>query len=109
MADLVLFPKNTSRIELNGLLDADLTESSGLPSYVNDAIVTAYVADVNGDVVPNSSITLNYVGGSNGNYHGTLSSAFDPRPGGYAVVIDVTASAGVSHLEVPTDVQVRTS
>lgn len=101
----IFYQDNTQLVQLLGLQD----EISG--AFQNAATMSATLLDQNGNEVPNCiDIAMSYVAGSNGNYQGIVSAAFEPPVGGgYVLVIDADSNGAHLHVELQAQVQVRTS
>lgn len=116
MSAYALYQLSNQYVELDGLIDAttkflaDGVTLNPLPAYILNATGTFTVKDSTGaPVTGGGPITMTYVAGSNGNYRGLLTSAFNPAAGGgYVIVLDLTAAGGfVGHWELPATVLVR--
>ena len=84
---IALYVGSDNRIELTGLRDPDDD------SYVNDATVTALLKDdTDTTTVTSSSITLDYVAASNGNYRGSIPSTVT-LVDGTSYYVRITASS----------------
>lgn len=101
-ARFVCYQDNTQLPSIYGLMD-----STG--AFLNSATVKATLLDGNRNVVPNfQNIVLGYVVGSNGDYSGTLTSAFVAAVGTeYVLVIEADSGASHLHIELPAEVRVR--
>jgi hypothetical protein len=100
---LIIYQNNTQDINLIGLQD-----STG--AFVNDATGEATLLDGsrNPDSVFND-LSMVYTSGSNGNYVVTIPGTFEAAVGSeYTTVIDGDANGAHFHLEIPTEVRVRT-
>lgn len=99
-----LYPQNTQVVQMFGLQDAFSL------SYVNGALVTAILMDPNGNQEPTfGSLTLTYVGASNGNYQGVLASTFNAPIGpNYSLQITAVASGTQAVFTLPVIVEYRT-
>jgi hypothetical protein len=108
---------NNQYVELDGMLDGttkylgDGVTLNPNPTYINNATGTFNVNDPTGALVANGGpITLNYIAGSNGDYRGLLTNAFNPATlgQGYTIKVDLTAPGGfVGHWELPAQVKAR--
>lgn len=102
---LCLYQGNTGQVLVNGLQDND-------GNYLNAATLTATLLDQNRTVVAQlQNIPLAYVPNSNGDYLGNVDVPFTPVVGSeYTTIIDGDSGAESHfHLEVPTEVKVRTN
>lgn len=100
---LIVYQNNTQDINLIGLQD-----STG--AFVNDATGEATLLDGsrNRDAVFND-LPLQYVTASNGDYLVTVPGTFEANVGSeYVTVIDGDGNGAHFHLEIPTEVRVRT-
>lgn len=95
---------NTQDIKLFNLQDIVTGQ------YWDAATASATLYDENGNATEVSSVTLNYVTASAGNYVGTVTTTFAmPVGGGYTLKIDATQGGNKFHLELPAEVIQRTS
>lgn len=109
-----LYAKNDQYVEFDGLIDG--TTQGPTPTYINNATGTLQVLDSTGTPVvvgaaSATSVPMNYVSSSNGNYRGLIQEQFNPPLGdGYTVVVDLSVAGtdvAVGHWEVPAKVVVR--
>jgi len=103
-----LFPQNTQVIGVQGLQDA----VTG--SFLNNATVFATLLDQRGNPDPVlNQIPLGYLGGTNGNYQGTVPYTFNPpgwvgKPmGGYVLQIQASQGGVQSLFTLPVQLVVR--
>ena len=88
-----LYIDNDNLLSVTGLKNA----SSG--SYMNDATVTATLADLDGNAVSGQTfpVTLSYVADTDGNYQATLEDALSLTEGSvYKATISATTSSGLT-------------
>lgn len=99
---IVLYQDNTQKINVYGLQD-----DTG--AYLNDATMTATLLDPNRNEVPGCiDVSMVYVTASNGDYSGQVDATFSPSVGTeYVLVIDGDQGGAHLHVELPTDVKVR--
>jgi hypothetical protein len=102
---LVLTQHNSQLIQIWGMRDA-LTNN-----FLNSATLKATLLDANREPVTGCiDIVMNYVSNSNGDYTGVVDSTFSPDVGSeYTMVIDGGQGASHLHMEIPTQVTVRTN
>ena len=100
---LVMTQNNTQLIQLSGLRDSD-------NNFVNNATMSASLIDPNREPVNNcTNISMSYVASSNGDYQGTVPATFEPLLGSsYTLIIDADNGSAHLHLEIPTEIKVRT-
>lgn len=101
---LTMYQNNTQLLKITGLRDSS-------QNFITDAALLATLLDQNRSQVQNCiDISVPYVTGSNGDYQGTIPSAFEAPVGTeYTMVIDGDGGGGHLHLEIPTEVKVRSS
>lgn len=100
---LILYQDNTQKINIFGLKD-----DSG--AFLNTATLEATLLDSHRNEVDGlNGVTMSYITDSNGNYSGTVDSGFRPAVAtDYTLVITGDQGASHLHMEIPTEVRVRT-
>lgn len=102
---VTLAQDNTQQVRIYGLLDVTTNV------YASGATMTATLLDTNRNPVAGlNGIVLAFQSGSNGNYFGTVTNSFAPTPGtDFTLVLDGDNGSSHLHIEIPTEVGVRSS
>ena len=102
---VIMYQDNTQTISVNGLQPA----SGG--TFENSATISGTMVDQYSNPVPGcTNVLLPYVPGSNGLYVGSVGPSFSPAVGGgYRLIIDGDTSYAHLHLEIPVEIQPRSS
>lgn len=95
---------NTQDIKLIGLQDKDTL------LFLNAAVASGSLVDQLGNPTEIYGVPLIYQPGSLGVYVGTFTTDFAmPVGSGYTLLIDATQGGAKFHLELPAEVQIRSS
>jgi len=82
-------------IDSDNLIRWDQMQNAATGAYVNDAVVTFTLRDVNAVAVSAATnVSMPYVAGSDGRYQGTLESTVDLGDPGTQYDLEITATSG---------------
>jgi len=100
---LTLFIDNDNYIELVGLVDND-------GNYKNAATVTVTLKDSDGSNVAGAvNLSMNYLGGTNGDYSAQLEDTLPLIPGDYTAEVSAAAGSMKAKWLVACEAKYRTS
>ena len=103
---LIMYQDNTQNITLNGL-----QPSSGGLIFENNATMSGTLVDQYSNPIPGcTNVIMSNVVGSNGTYVGAVGPSFSPDVGGgYRLIVDADTAYAHLHLEIPVEIQPRSS
>jgi hypothetical protein len=113
---LVVTDKNNQFFNAIGVIDGTTQNDPNPPgpTYINNATGTIQIVDaLNSPQVigPNgaTSLALQYIPNSNGNYRSLITSVFNATPGlNYWAIVDlISPNGGIGHWELPLKIAVR--